>query len=421
MILLAPASVLLASLVVAMNPAPEPRPLPVPLEAEPLLRSRPDLFGPLLADAPTFRLQLLISTVADTPAGPTITTTAFRADAEYLYPASTIKLCAAVAALQTIQDLRAAASAPNLPAVSVDTPLALFRAGDAAPPLTDDPTNLSRGDDHARITVRHELRKLFLVSDNEAFNRLYDLVGHRALNERMHAAGLPSVVINHRLSDGRSMADNRKSPRVDFGTPPGPRTIPARTSDLELANAPREGLAIGTGFARGDAVTPGPTDFTHRNGISLLDLHRATVMALRPDIDLGLPGFGLTPEHTALLREAMTSTPAASPNPLYDPAPYPDDYVKPLRPGLARALGGEPPPIANKMGQAYGFTLDTAEIVHAGRTVFVTAAIYTNADGVLNDDRYEYATVAEPFLAALGEAIGGAMLSPAPAPLPATP
>jgi hypothetical protein len=33
----------------------------------------------------------------------------------------------------------------------------------------------------------------------------------------------------------------------------------------------------------------------------------------------------------------------------------------------------------------------------------VTVTIYTNADGILNDDQYEYATVAEPFLADLGE------------------
>jgi hypothetical protein len=31
--------------------------------------------------------------------------------------------------------------------------------------------------------------------------------------------------------------------------------------------------------------------------------------------------------------------------------------------------------------------------------------LYTNDDGVLNDDRYEYQAVAEPFQADLGEAV----------------
>ena len=41
----------------------------------------------------------------------------------------------------------------------------------------------------------------------------------------------------------------------------------------------------------------------------------------------------------------------------------------------------------------------------AGRSFFLAAALYTNADGILNDDQYEYETVALPFLAALGEAV----------------
>ena len=40
------------------------------------------------------------------------------------------------------------------------------------------------------------------------------------------------------------------------------------------------------------------------------------------------------------------------------------------------------------------------------RQFFLTATIYTNADGILNDDKYEYATVALPFYTALGEALG---------------
>jgi hypothetical protein len=36
--------------------------------------------------------------------------------------------------------------------------------------------------------------------------------------------------------------------------------------------------------------------------------------------------------------------------------------------------------------------------------VLLSANLYANADGVLNDDRYEYDTVSRPFLAALGRA-----------------
>jgi hypothetical protein len=61
--------------------------------------------------------------------------------------------------------------------------------------------------------------------------------------------------------------------------------------------------------------------------------------------------------------------------------------------------------ITGKIGRAYGFTIENSCLRNPtnGRTVFVAVAIHTNDDGVLNDDRYEYETVADPFLADLGE------------------
>jgi hypothetical protein len=51
------------------------------------------------------------------------------------------------------------------------------------------------------ITVAHEIRKLFLVSDNRAFNRLFDLVGRTALNRLLWDSGLASARLFHRLHD----------------------------------------------------------------------------------------------------------------------------------------------------------------------------------------------------------------------------
>ena len=61
-----------------------------------------------------------------------------------------------------------------------------------------------------------------------------------------------------------------------------------------------------------------------------------------------------------------------------------------------------------RYGQAYGFTTENAWVVdlETGRSFFLAATLYTNEDGVLNDDQYDYATVAAPFYAALGEALG---------------
>ena len=68
---------------------------------------------------------------------------------------------------------------------------------------------------------------------------------------------------------------------------------------------------------------------------------------------------------------------------------------------------GERVESSGKIGRAYGFSIENSYVRNPanGRVVFVTAVIYTNADGVLNDDKYEYETVADPFFADLGEVI----------------
>jgi hypothetical protein len=107
----------------------------------------------------------------------------------------------------------------------------------------------------------------------------------------------------------------------------------------------------------------------------------------------------------------MTQYPRESTDPCYPVEDYPDAYSKFLLPGIRRVLpsttSGERIEITGKIGRAYGFSVENAYVRHpgTGRAVFVTAAIYTNADGVLNDDLYEYGAVADPFFADLGELV----------------
>ncbi len=356
----------------------------------------------VLAAAESRRVQLLVSEVVTRQGAPDrLVRHGFRVDAEYFYPASSIKLCAAVAALQEVQRLETEHGVKGL----AEAPLTIepLFPGDAR--QTNAPDHLANG----RITVAHEVRKLALVSDNQAFNRLYDLVGHEPLNRAMHSLGLTSVVINHRLSDPRTVPDPRASAAVTFALPDGHTVaVPARHSSLLLSNsAPRR--LIGDAFLRGDELVREPMDFTGRNGISLVDLQNLLIKVVRPD--LALPGapLELSAAHRRLLLGAMTVYPRESADPTYPAAEFPDDYCKFLLPGVRRVFPDTAPgsrvEIIGKIGRAYGFSVENSCLRNPdnGRTVFVTAVIYTNDDGVLNDDRYEYATVADPFFADLGD------------------
>jgi hypothetical protein len=238
----------------------------------------------------------------------------------------------------------------------------------------------------------------------------------------MHALGLPSAVINHRLSDPRAVPDQRASAAVTL-RPPGhaPVEVPARISPLRLTNT-APALRVGQAFLRGDQRVDESMDFAGRNGIKLVDLQNLLVKVVRPDVVLPGAPLRLTPEHRALLVGALTEYPRESADPRYPAADYPDDYCKFLLPGVRRVFPATEPgrrvEITGKIGRAYGFTVENCALRNpaTGQTVFVTAVLYTNADGVLNDDRYEYAEVADPVLAELGELVARRWLVPVVSP-----
>ncbi len=378
-------------------------------ELRSILASHPGLQA-VVGSPERFRFQIVLGQVAERPGGrPVLVQQGWRVGAEYAYPASTVKLFGAVAALERLAELRRETGLP----LDVDTPLVFHPLFEGEVLEEADASNLDGG----RITVRHEIRKLFLVSDNQAFNRLYELVGQDRLAATLARAGLGQARIVHRLSEPRTAEENRRSPRIDFLGRESEgvlHTLPERTSQPLPPPPPITGLKIGRAHVGpADQLVEEPLDFAAKNRISLADLQRGLCMVVRPDVDCGGPGFQLSEADRELLLEAMSQLPRESRNPVYPPADYPDSYVKYLLPGLARVIPADGLRIFNKIGQAYGFTTENAWVTDTatGRSFFLAATLYTNEDGVLNDDKYDYATVALPFMADLGEAAARRLLA----------
>jgi hypothetical protein len=367
-----------------------------PMEA--ILRSHPGL-EQVLEAAPDYRLQAVLGLVEPGPDGrPRLVQHGFRLGAEYFYPASSVKLFAAVAALERLADLRQQTGLT----LDQETALVFYPLFEDEVPEEVDPSNLAGG----RITVGHEIRKLFLVSDNQAFNRLYELVGQDGLASSLIAAGLDKARIVHRLSESRTAEENRRAPRIDLVGEGFRHRLPERISESLAALPSRARLLVGSAYLWNGERVEGPMDFADKNHVPLAEFQRGLCKVVRSDVDCGGPPFSLTAEDRALLLEAMSQYPRDSANPVYDPADHPDDYVKLFLLGVERVVAKDRLRIYNKVGQAYGFTTENAWIVdrESGRGFFLAATLYTNDNGVLNDDIYEYETIALPFLADLGEA-----------------
>jgi len=383
----------------AMNRAGSGPPAAAPDRLAAILDAAPAL-APLLAQAKEHRLEIVLGTLEPAAGGGVrLVQDGFRLDAEYFYPASTVKLFGVVAALERLAELRRETGL----AIDADTALVVHPLFDDDVLEDADPSNRKGG----TITVGHLLRKILLVSDNAAFNTLYELVGQDRLAATLRRAGLERARVVHRLSELRSPDENRRFPRIDLVGDGFVFTLPERTSAPLPPAPPVGGLRVGEGYETETGRVEQPMDFAAKNFVPLSELQRGLCMVVRPDADCGGRGFALSAADRARVVEAMTAWPRQSTNPAYDPAEYPDESCKYFLPGLERVLAKGRLRVANKCGDGYGFLTDNAWIVDAesGRGFFLAATLYANADGILNDDQYEYETVSKPFMADLAEAV----------------
>lgn len=378
------------------------------LDLEDQLTGRDPRLDAVLSDRETYRAQVSIAEVVPDGEGLFNLRREFLGDPNvYFYPASSIKTAAAVVALLWLNAVNDEVQPRGSAGFGLDTELT-YRA------LFDDEVDEDRDESHldgGSITVGHELRKLSIVSDNRAYNRFYELVGQERLDQYLERAGFPGFHLVHRLSEFRSPEDNRRLPAIQLRGP-----LPGRTLNLEerttapLPTPPEmPGLDTGRAFMRGGERVDEPFDFRAKNRVPLVELQDFLVELVRPEVDTGRPGFpGLTIDQRAFLLKAMAELPADSTDPVYDPERYPDDFVKFLLPGLREVRDDGRWRIYNKVGLAYGFTVENAYVEDSttGRGLFVAATLYTNPNEVLNDGVYGYDELAFPFYAGLGKLVG---------------
>ena len=303
----------------------------------------------------------------------------------------------------------AAASLIKLPAAA----LALERASahaldgaarialDAAPATGEWPAGLALDQ-----TLLRCIRAVFVVSDNAEYNRLYEFLGPDAMQARLAALGYPDARVIARIGSFDPLANRAVG---------GSRLLAADGTTVERHPPRRSAIAWrypygqvlrGRGWMDGEVLVPGPHDFSHVNNLPLADVHRMVASVAVPEAFRADQRFALTPALHALLHEAMGMFPRECTEPRYDAREYPDNWAKFLVVGDSSANAPDWLRHVGKSGMAYGFLSDSAWLadVDAGVECIVSAVVHANADGVFNDDRYEYESIAQPFLASLGRA-----------------
>jgi len=313
----------------------------------------------------------------------------------YFYPASTVKMPLALLSLEKLKKM-------NVPGVNSSTTMVTTAATPLEATVYNDPATAD-----GRPTIASHVRKVFLVSDNEAANRLYEFLGQKYLNATLREKGYPEAEIVHRLNIFLPEEENRKTNPVAFLGADGTRLW---EQPLQYNADPyfTRRDSVGKGYYKGGQLITGPMDFSRKNRISLVSLHNILRSVMFPASVKPEQRFDISPEDLRLVRKAMGQYPVESAFPPY-PAPeyypayckfllYGADRKEPLLPGVR---------IFNKVGDAYGFLLDVAYVtdVERGIEFMLSAVIYCNSDGILNDEKYDYGTIGFPFMKYLGRKI----------------
>ena len=312
----------------------------------------------------------------------------------YFYPASTVKFPMALLALEKINELQILGFDANSP----------LMIGYGRPPqtaVTEDSTS-----ENGLPSVAHYVKKIMLVSDNDAFNRLYEFMGRCDINKILHQKGYTGTEILHRLAlFNFNLQDNGYTNPITFFKDSELLYHQGERFCETAATLERKEKYLGIGYIdnQGQLVDQ-PFPFLEKNIASLQDLHQMMKSTIFPELYKNGPfGFNLKQEDYELLYEYMSKWPSETKYPNY--TNLPENYVKFLMLGDGKYQKPEGLRIFNKIGMAYGFLTDIAYIIdtESGVEFMLSATIHVNDNQIYNDVVYEYETIGLPFLSRIGQ------------------
>jgi hypothetical protein len=349
----------------------------------------------VLADTAKYRLQIILTEVDEkssifAPYHPTLSTTTFRnRPSEYFFPASLIKLPVTALALEKINEL-------SVYGISGHTPFM---------PLSDLQCQGKMAPKVFPASAEELIYKIFVHSDNAAFNYLYELCGQQYIQQRLQEMGYAKARIVEKIArcDGPG---NRITGPIAFYDSSSRHLIHIEGRQSAAMPAAMEVNAkIGKGYIWNGKYVASPKDFSNSNFIPLQDLHQMLLaLALPKEVEKN-KRFQLSEDQRRWLLNAMSTLPSQYFIDTTQRKAYKDNHVKYLM-GANDTIPTHWQ-VHNKVGLAHGFISDCTYLEDSQFEFrfFLSAVLYVNQDGVLNDGKYEYTTIGLPFLRRLGQLV----------------
>jgi hypothetical protein len=311
----------------------------------------------------------------------------------YFYCASLIKLPTSIIALEKINELKTKGI----------TKKTIMYTDSCMPCMNKVKKDTSAN--NQQPSIEQYIKEMLLVSDNAAYSRVYEFCGTDLLNKRLKEWNTKHTYIINRY-DGRCYQEN------NFNTNPIAFIDAKGKTMYEQACIKGKTIvsdnicvkSIGKAYYNSkNKLIKQPKNFEGMNESSLPDMHLILQKLISQSSD-----YKINNEDWQFLMKYAALYPREGENTHYFGKTYFDSYKKYLIYGDSKKnIVNQNIRIFNIVGQSYGFMSDCAYIVDFENNIefMLSAALYANEDEVINDGRYDYNTIALPFLAELGKSI----------------
>lgn len=319
----------------------------------------------------------------------------YRLDSDYFYCASLVKLPISVLALEKLNQL-------HIPKESI---------------MMTDSANACQHSYHTDTSsenhlpsIEHYIKKMCLVSDNYAYGRVYEFDGVDYIHERLQSLGYSNIRIVNRFDGGCQNLEHVTTNPIRFFDKNMNLIYNQAQQIAKLPFSHPMGIVqVGHAYMNSkNKKINQPKDFSRMNYIPLSNIHD---LLKRLIFNEQLPKekqLKLSIHDQQFLIQYLSMLPRESIYPKYNPKTYYDSYKKYFIYGDSKnPITDTNLVITNIVGQSYGFMTDCAYIQDKKHHVefLLSATIYTNENEIINDGKYEYNTIALPFLAELGRQI----------------
>ena len=314
----------------------------------------------------------------------------------YYYPASTVKLPISILAIQKINYLidKGFEISINTPFVVIDLKKDLM--------ISEKDSNKQ----NEVFSVANCIKKIFLYSDNDCYNYLFDFLGRDEINYQLEKKGLNNTRIYHKFL---SNSDNLNTSEFLFISKGD--TIYKQNSiksNLNKSNINLKSVLKGKKFLLDGKLVNSPFDFSFKNQISITDLNNILKRIIFPENFKKEERFDLHQSDYNFLKYWMSRTSIEDNNSsIKNRNKYWDSYSKFFIYGDKKGEMNDNIRISNKVGMAYGTLTDVAYVRDKINNIefMLTATILVNDNKTFNDDIYEYESKGIPFLSALGRQV----------------